>query len=129
MITAFPSLVKKLYATTVWHEMVAAIVAQAAVDYTCGRQAGLIRGDNTIDLKRRNKLMENQKRSRNPLPKTMEVNDLFSCISFLFDGDTLSDFVPSCWGTTPEAIRSAILRAADSGRQVHHFFDINAGTL
>lgn len=114
---------KKLYAPTVWHELIAAVIAQSAIDYVECRAAGLILADHTINKELVSKLARNEGKVRCPMPKWMEISDIHSCVPFLFEGDTLSDFIPSCWATSPEAIRLAVKKAGDEGKSIHHFFD------
>lgn len=103
----------------------AAIIAQAAVDYVECRCQGLIGSDNKVNKARVMKLSENLDRLRNPMPKWMDITDVYSCLSFLFEDNTLEDYIPSCWLTTSDAIRVAVKAAGDEGRPINHFFSID----
>jgi hypothetical protein len=105
--------------------MVAAIIAQAAVDYVECRVQGLIDSNNVINKQKVMKLSENLDKLRNPMPKWMDITDVYSCVSFLFKDSTLEDYLPSCWETSSEAIRRAVKKAGDEGRQINHFFSID----
>ena len=96
------------------NDLVGAIIVQASMDYVDARRAGLITraGDvNESALKRA---------PTRSLPKHMEQSDVFSCVWFLYRSEAMPDIMPHNWGVNPDAIRTAVVAAAESGSINHH---------
>ena len=108
------------------NDLVSAIIVQAAMDYVDARRAGLITKRRRVDesaLKRT--MLYNRSRS---LPKWMEPSDVFSCVWFLFNSEAMPDIMPHNWRVNPNAIRSAVAVAAESGsNSINHLLAFRRG--
>ena len=104
--------------TTAFYELVGAIIVQAAIDFVDAYKSGIIYGHHTIDSDRMQRIIQKHYPSRCPLPKWMEPSDVYSCVSFFFLSAALEDIIPTGWEVSPDAVRSAVIEAAQSGAEM-----------
>ena len=103
---------------TAIYELVSAVIVQAAIDFVDAHKSGIIYGHHTVDPDRMQRIVQKNHPSRCSLPKWMEPSDVYSCVSFLFLSTTLEDIIPTAWEVSPDAVRSAIIEAAQTGAEM-----------
>jgi len=105
-------------------DLLSAVVVQAAIDWVEAHKCGLIKNDNTVDSFALENFLRGAYPSRCPLPKWMEPHDVYSAATFLFS-TSLEEVIPEHWQVSPDAVRRAVISAANSQKAMNHFFNFD----